>query len=69
MRRWFLKFGSTIAAILRRTRPGSSNHWHLDEMVIVIRRERYWLWRAVDNEGGFWISSSKDGATPKPQES
>ncbi len=35
MRRWFLKFGSTIAANLRRTRPRPSDHWHLDEMVIV----------------------------------
>ncbi len=51
VRRWFRKFGSTIAANLRRTRPRPSDHWHLDEMVIVIRRKRYWLWRAVDNEG------------------
>ncbi len=51
VRRWFLKFGSTIAANLRRARPRPSDHWHLDEMVIVIRRKRYWLWRAVDNEG------------------
>ncbi len=51
VRRWFLKFGSTIAANLRRTRARPSDHWHLDEMGIVIRRKRYWLWRAVDKEG------------------
>ena len=51
IRRWFLKFGSAIAANLRRSRPRPSDHWHLDEMVIVIRRKRYWLWRAVDHEG------------------
>jgi len=51
VRRWFLKFGTMIAANLRRTRPKPSDHWHLDEMVIVIQRRRYWLWRAVDNEG------------------
>ncbi len=51
VRRWFLKFGSTIAANLRRTRPRPSDHWHLDEMAIVIRRKRTWLWRAVYNEG------------------
>ncbi len=51
IRRWFLKFGSVIAANLRRARPRPSDHWHLDEMVIVIQRKRYWLWRAVDNEG------------------
>jgi putative transposase len=51
VRRWFLKFGSAIAANLRRNRPKPCDHWHLDEMVIVIRRKRHWLWRAVDNEG------------------
>ena len=35
VRRWFLKFGPVIAANLRRSRPGPSDHWHLDEMVIV----------------------------------
>jgi transposase-like protein len=51
VRRWFLKFGPPIAANLRGARPQPSDHWHLDEMVIVIRGQRYWLWRAVDNEG------------------
>ena len=51
VRRWFLKFGKQIASNLRRTRPTQSDFWHLDEMVIVIRGRRYWLWRAVDNEG------------------
>ena len=44
--RWFLKFGSTIAANLHRTRARPSDHWHLDKMVIVIQWKRYWLWRA-----------------------
>ncbi len=51
VRRWFLKFGSVAAANLRRMRPKPSNYWHLDEMVVVIRGRRHWLWRAVDNEG------------------
>ena len=51
VRRWCLKFGSAIAGNLRSTRPTPSDHWHLDEMVIVIRGKRFWLWRAVDNEG------------------
>ncbi len=38
-RRWFLKFGPVIAATLSRTAPRSSDHWHPDEMVIVIRRK------------------------------
>ena len=44
-RRWFLKFGGSIASNLRRRRPTPSDYWHLDEMVIVIRGRRYWLWR------------------------
>ena len=51
VRRWFLKFGGPIARNLRQTRPTPSDYWHLDEMAIVIRDKRYWLWRAVDNEG------------------
>lgn len=51
VRRWCLKFGPSIARNLRSRRPTPSDHWHLDEMVIVIRGKRYWLWRAVDNEG------------------
>ena len=51
VRRWFLRFGPSIAANIRRSRPRPSDHWHLDEMVISIRGDRYWLWRAVDNEG------------------
>jgi putative transposase len=51
VRRWFLKFGPAIAANLSRSRPRPSDHWHLDEMVVTINVKRYWLWRAVDNEG------------------
>ena len=51
VRRWFLKFGGPIAKNLRSMRPTPSDCWHLDEMVLVIRGRRYWLWRAVDNEG------------------
>ena len=50
-RRWFLKFGRPIARNLRSKRPTPSDYWHLDEMVVVIRKKQYWLWRAVDNEG------------------
>lgn len=51
IRRWFVKFGPVIAANLRRQRPTPSNHWHLDEMLVVIGGRHYWLWRSVDNEG------------------
>ena len=51
VRRWFLEFGAPIARNLRHTRPIPNGYWHLDEMVIVIRGQRYWLWRVIDNEG------------------
>ena len=62
VRRWFLKFGAPIACNLRHMRPTPSDYWHLDEMVIVIRGRRHWLWRAVDNEGevlDFLVQSSR----------
>ena len=51
VRRWFHKFGQPIATNLRRVQPTPSDCWHFDEAVIVIRGKRYWLRRAVDNEG------------------
>jgi putative transposase len=51
VRRWFLKFGAPRARNLRQMRPSPNDYWHFDEMVIVIRGRRHWLWRAVDNEG------------------
>ena len=68
VRRWFLKFGPSIAANIRRSRPRPSDHWHLDEMVISIRGGQYWLWRAVDNEGevlDFLVQRRRDAQAAK----
>jgi putative transposase len=51
IRRWFLKFGQMIARNLRSSRPRASARWHLDEMVIKMRGQSQWLWRAIDDEG------------------
>jgi transposase-like protein len=51
IRRWVLKFGPVFAGRLRHHRPRASAQWHLDEMVVRIRGERMYLWRAVDHEG------------------
>lgn len=40
-----------MAAQIRRDRPQTSDKWHMDEVVITIRGERHWLWRAVDSRG------------------
>ncbi len=67
-RRWFLKFGPGISKNLRRKRPTPSDSWHLDEMVIMIRGKKYWLWRAVDNEGevlDFLVQSKRNTKAAK----
>ena len=51
VRRWFLKFGRLIARNLRRRRRRAGARWHIDEMVVKIRDRKYWLWRAVEDEG------------------
>jgi putative transposase len=51
VRPWLLKFGRLIAGNLRRIRPRASDRWYLDEFVIKFRDRKYWLWRAVDDEG------------------
>ncbi len=43
VRRWFLKFGLKITRNLRHSRPTPSDHWHLDNMVIVIFRKKHLL--------------------------
>jgi transposase-like protein len=51
VRRWVLKFGPLFAKELRRRRPRPTSRWHLDEMAVLIGGRRFWLWRAVDDEG------------------
>ena len=65
VRRWSLKFGAPIARNLRRMRLTPSDYWHLDEMIIVIREPRHWLWRAVDNEGEVFDFLVQSRRTPR----
>jgi transposase-like protein len=51
IRCWVAKFGTLYARRIRRTRPRPTGTWHLDEMAVSIRGERFWLWRAVDSQG------------------
>src|SRR5215207_9772323 len=51
IRKWCHKFGQPYATQLRRRRPRPGDKWHLDEMVLTIKGERHYLWRAVDQEG------------------
>jgi putative transposase len=47
----FWKFGPLFARELRHRRPRPTARWHLDEMAVTIAGRRFWLWRAVDDEG------------------
>jgi putative transposase len=51
IRKWCRKFGQHYANQLRRRRPRPGDKWHLDEVVLTIKGERHYLWRAVDQEG------------------
>ena len=51
VRRWVLKFGPLFARELRHRRPRPTARWHLDEMAVAIAGRKFWLWRAVDDEG------------------
>lgn len=51
IRCWTIKFGHQFAANLNRRRMQPSPRWHLDEMVCSIAGKRWFLWRAVDDEG------------------
>ena len=51
VRRWVAKFGPAIARGLRRRQPSPGDAWHLDEVRVKIGRDRFWLWRAVDQDG------------------
>src|SRR5215203_4550786 len=36
---------------IRRRLPGAGDKWHLDEVCLMIRGTKHWLWRAVDQTG------------------
>src|ERR1700727_3224745 len=47
--------GAEVRAVVRQGTPPQTSranaHWHLDEMAVLIGGRRFWLWRAVDDEG------------------
>ena len=51
VRRWANRFGSMVAADLRKRRPKPHTTWHLDEVYLKIDGRMVYLWRAVDAEG------------------
>src|SRR5829696_6851016 len=51
VRQWARKFGQGFANQIRRRLPCVGDKWHLDEVCLMIRGEKHWLWRAVDQDG------------------
>jgi putative transposase len=51
IRLWCHKFGPLLAGELRRRRPRPGDKWFLDEVALTMNKRRYWLWRAVDQDG------------------
>jgi len=51
IREWCQKFGQQYANQLQRKRRYVTDKWHLDEMVVTIKKQQYYLSRAVDSEG------------------
>ena len=51
IRAWVRKFGPKISKRIRANRKQPSDKWHLDEVVIMVRGVKNWLWRAVDSDG------------------
>jgi len=51
VRQWARKFGQAFANQIRRRLPNPGDKWHLDEVCLMIRGTKHWLWRAVDQDG------------------
>jgi putative transposase len=51
VRYWCRKFGQAYANRLRHRRPRPGDKWHLDEVFLTLQGKRYYLWRAVDQDG------------------
>ena len=51
IREWSLTFGQTYANEIKRRAPRRGDKWHMDEMCLVMKGKKDWLWRAADQEG------------------
>lgn len=48
---WVYKFGSLFSSLIKKKQPKRGDKWHLDEVCLTIKGKRYWLWRAIDQDG------------------
>ena len=63
IRHWCDTFGPTFAARLRKRRARPGDKWHCEELLLKIKGKRYWLWRAVDQDGIVLDILVRSGAT------
>jgi hypothetical protein len=64
VRRWFPKFGQVYARSIRQRRHRPTDRWHLDEMVIVMGRRRFYLCGPSTARARSWISWSSVAGIP-----
>ena len=51
IRQWCHTFGPAYAKTLRRRRGRLGDTWYLDELFVNIQGRRWYLWRAIDQDG------------------
>ncbi|MGD1849049.1 MAG: IS6 family transposase [Cyanophyceae cyanobacterium] len=51
VRNWCQKFAQDYANQIRKRRRAPVDKWHLDEVVVTIKGEQFYLWRAVGAQG------------------
>ena len=68
VRQWGKKFGKAFSDQIRQRAPARGDKWHMDEVVISIGGEPYWLWRAVDQNGfvlNVLVQRRRDSRSPR----
>jgi putative transposase len=48
---WVLKIEVTKPPLRKKRAPRRGDKWYLDEVCLTINGKKYWLWRAVDQDG------------------
>jgi len=51
IRRWCRKFGPASARKIKKGLGSRGDVWHMDEVMVNIQGNQYYLWRAVDQDG------------------
>jgi putative transposase len=50
-RNWCIRFGAHFHDVIKKREARPADKWHLDEMLVTVNGEKFWLWRAVDKNG------------------